>query len=341
MNFADSERLRTKFKKRSWQETNRRQDADIIIINSCLVRESAENRVYGLINELSKNHRQPKIILTGCLAGWAIRDKTGRNLRRLRKRLGLKAEIKLIDDLANFDVVPQRQLHHDGYSYVPISNGCNNFCSYCIVPFSRGREVSRPAAAILKEIHCLIHQGKNRIMLLGQNVNSWQGRGKIKTFAQLLAVVAAMDGLKDVTFLSSNPWDFSDELIKVIAQWKTVNRTLHLPLQSGDDEILRRMKRNYTAADYLHLVARIKKAIPRAKITTDIIVGFPGETKQAFKNTLKICRLIKFQKAFVSRYSPRPGTLSARLYRDDVPAAEKKRRWRVINKMINKGKERC
>ncbi len=335
MNFADSERIRARLKKEGWREVVRRQDADLIIINSCVVRESAENRVYGLINEIRKSGRKPKIILTGCLAGWARRDQTGRNLRQLRRRIGDDVEIKLIDQFAGLETKPQRQAHADGYAYVPISNGCNNFCSYCIVPFSRGREVSRPAKAILREVQCLLRRGHSKIMLLGQNVNSWWGRGRIKTFAQLLEAVATMEGLKDTTFLSANPWDFSNDLINVIAKNKNISRSVHLPLQSGDDEILRKMKRNYTAADYLNLVTKIKKAIPDVKLTTDIIVGFPGETEKAFENTRKVCRAVGFEKAFVSRYSPRPGTLSVKLYPDDVPPAEKKRRWRILNGMIN------
>ncbi len=335
MNFADSERIRARYQKEGWQEVDSWQKADLVIINSCVVRQSAENRVYGLVNRIRQFGRQPKIIVAGCLAGWARRDPRGKNWRQLQRRLGPDIEIIPNDELAGFDIPPQRQKHSDGYAYVPISNGCNHFCSYCIVPYARGREVYRPAAAILREVNCLLNRGETQIMLLGQNVNSWQGQGKIKTFPQLLAAVAEMPGAQKVAFLSANPWDFSRDLIKTIASHPNISRQIHLPLQSGDDEILRRMRRGYTAQEYLDLVKAIRQAIPDAQISTDIIVGFPGESEEAFQNTVRVCRQVGFSRAFIARYSPRPGTLASKLYPDNVPPEEKKRRWQILDRLIN------
>ncbi len=335
MNFADSERIRARYQKEGWQEVAGWHQADLIIINSCIVRQSAENRVYGLINQIRQSGRRPKIIVAGCLAGWARRDPRGKNLRQLQRRLGSDVAIIPNNELAGFEITPTRQSHRDGYAYIPISNGCNHFCSYCIVPYSRGREVYRPADDILREAHCLLSRGQTWLMLLGQNVNSWQGKKPIETFPQLLAAVAEISGVEQIAFLSANPWDFSDRLIKVIASHANISRQIHLPLQSGDDEILRRMRRGYTSQDYLDLVQKIRQAIPDAQISTDIIVGFPGETKKAFQNTIKVCRQVGFSRAFVARYSPRPGTLASKIYPDDIPPKEKKRRWRIIDKMIN------
>lgn len=333
MNEADSERIRQAFIGKQHQETKDISRADLVIINSCIVRKSAENRVYGLINNLSKINPKTKIILTGCLAGWALLDKSEKNLKVLQRRIGEKIKIALIQDLADFKIEPiptsKRQ------ALVPISNGCNHFCAYCIVPFARGREISRTEKEILTEIKCLVKKGYFEIMLLGQNVNSYGKDLKNTNFPQLLSKVAKIKELKKVEFMSSNPWDFSDDLIWVIAQNKNISRTLHLPLQSGDDSILKKMNRPYTAKKYFSLIKKIKKAIPEVILTTDIIVGFPGETKTQFKNTVSLVKKVNFKKVYIGKYSPRPGTMAAKL-KDNVSPPEKKRRWQVLEKLINK-----
>jgi len=308
LNFADSERVATALEKQGYQPAEQVEKADLVVINSCIVRESAENRVYGLINNLHQssiiNHQS--LILTGCLAGWALRN--GRvNLNKLQERIGEKVEIKLIEDIADFDVQSKRE--SKDYGYVPISNGCNHFCSYCIVPYARGREVYRPAEEIINDIHCAVKQGYSKIMLLGQNVNTWvnpdlKSRTNAKNFADLLKMAANIDGVKEITFMSANPRDFSDELIKVIAENENISREIHLPLQSGDNNILQAMNRGYTREDYLTLIDKIKQGIPEAEITTDLLVGFPGETNQAFENTVDLCRQVNFKRAFINKYSP-------------------------------------
>jgi len=351
MNEADSERIARAFNNRRYTKIEDIGKANIIIINTCIVRQSAENRAYGLINKLSPKNKQSlisgenkassppraKIILTGCLAGWALNDKSGKNLRVLRKRLGPNIQIIPTEELANFQIEPFRS--DRDHAWVPISNGCNNFCSYCIVPYARGKEISRPFNEIINEIKSLLENGYSKITLLGQNVNSY-GKDltdeKI-TFPHLLKTAAQIPELKLIDFISSNPWDFSDDLIKTIAKHPNITRTVHLPIQSGDDKILKKMSRRYTAKQYLKLIEKIKKAIPKVKFTTDIIVGFPGETKKQFQNTVNLCKKAGFSRAFINRYSPRPGTAATRLP-DSVLPREKKRRWRVLEKLINEEK---
>jgi tRNA-2-methylthio-N6-dimethylallyladenosine synthase len=330
MNEADSQRIATKLENKGYHSTKNINQADLVVINSCVVRESAENRVYGLINNLKDNNQ--KIILTGCLAGWALRDKTKKNLNKLKDRIGNKIDIKLTQDMAGFDI-EQKQKENQDWAYIPISNGCNNFCSYCIVPYARGRETSRSQEEIIKDVHCALKKGNNQIMLLGQNVNSWQG--KKNGFANLLNQIAQIDGVKKLTFMSANPQDFNSQLIKVIASNPNISRQLHIPLQSGDNKILKKMNRPYTQQDYLDLISAIKKEIPKAEFTTDILIGFPGETKKAFQNTVKVCKKVGFKQAFLNKYSPRPGTVATSNYKDNIPMDEKKRRWKILEELIN------
>ncbi len=204
--------------------------------------------------------------------------------------------------------------------------GCNNFCSYCVVPYTRGKEYSRPAQEIIKEVKILVKKGYREITLLGQNVNSYQDR---KGFLNLLKILNDSPGRFQIKFLTSHPKDMSDELIKVIGQSKKISQEIHLPVQSGDSQILKKMNRGYTINHYKKLIKKIRRQIPKAKISTDIIVGFPGETKKQFQNTVSLVKEIGFKQAFIAVYSPRAGTAATKL-KDDVPADEKKRRKRII-----------
>lgn len=331
-NVADSERISTALEKKGYRLAKTVKKADLVVINSCHVRESAENRVYGLVKNYRMVNDKCQIMLTGCLAGWALRDKTGKNLKILKRKTKDQVKIILFEDLADFKVEPKRLAKT---AHIPISNGCDHFCSYCVVPYARGREKYLSARQIIDQVNRAIKQGTTNIVLLGQNVNSWEGRGEIKTFPQLLDQVAKIDKKIPVGFLSANPWNFSDQLIKVISENQNIPREIHLPVQSGDDQILKKMNRGYTAKQYLQLIERIKRSVPEATFTTDILIGFPGETKKAFQNTIKLCKAIGFNLAFLNKYSPRPGTVSSKKYPDNVPPAEKKRRWRVLEKLIN------
>ena len=392
-NKADSERIEAAFKARGMIPVEDYKSANYVVVNTCMVRQSAENRVYGLVRNLGKIKRKKikkgeffKIILTGCMVGLAVRDKTGKYLQRLRKVMPDVDEFMPIEEVG-FDNEPVRQDREN--AWVPISNGCNNFCTFCVVPFTRGREVSRPFEEIIAECERLKKEGYKKITLLGQNVNSYGadlvlGEGKIKAlreleldyfkrkskesiekiekrgkyklngkkiepvyvkhlgryriptlFPYLLEEVAKM-GFEFVDFISSNPWDFSDELIEVIAKYPNITRTIHLPVQSGDNNVLRRMNRWYTAEEYLELIEKIRKKVPGVKFTTDIIVGFCGETEEEFENTVKLCKKVGFEKAYIAMYSPRPMTAATKVFKDDVPYEEKKRRWRILEEMINK-----
>lgn len=354
-NKADTERIDSAFMTRGMKRAKGYKDADYVVINTCMVRQSAENRVYGLVNNLGKMKEKKsfKIVVTGCMIGLAFRDKTGKYLKRIRELMPEVDEFMPIEEVG-FDNEPTRQ--DATHAWIPISNGCNNFCTFCIVPFTRGREISRPYEDIIKEALELKTKGYTDILLLGQNVNSYGadllvgekkysklkqvyvkhlGRYRIPTlFPALLEEIAKM-GFKNVDFISSNPWDFSDELIDVISRNKNITRIIHLPVQSGDDTVLKRMNRWYSRDEYLKLVANLKFKIRNLKLTTDIIVGFCGETDKEFRNTVKLCKLVGYEKAYVSMYSPRFGTAATKVFQDDVPHKVKRERWQILEDLIN------
>ena len=316
-NTADSERIKSYYWNEGYESTDKLEEADLVVINTCVIRESAENRAYGLINQLKVKSPKSKVIVTGCLV----------------PIIG-KKKIKGVDEFVsikkfNYPNPPLRDKSRA--AMIPISSGCSHFCSYCIVPFARGQEVSRKNEDVLSEVSRAINDGFKEVVLIGQSVNSYN-KGK---FFELLEEVAKKQ-LEKVSFISSNPWDFSDELIRVIAKYRNIDRLIHLPIQSGDDEILKKMNRGYTRAGYLKLVGKIRKKIEGVRISTDIIVGFPGEDEAAFQKTVGVCKKVGFEIAYINKYSPRRGTVSAKLYADDVPMAEKKRRWMVLEKLINK-----
>lgn len=346
-NVADSERIASYYQARGDTKARSAEDADVVLINTCMIRESAAHRVYGLIHNL----KNKKIVLTGCMVGMAVREKSGNMLRELKKRLPTVAEFLPIEEIG-FDYTPIRS--DKNHALVPITNGCNNFCTYCVVPFTRGREVSRPFEDILDEC-----KGFTRVTLIGQNVNSYGsdiiknqkiknknqkityvkhlGRLRIPTlFPSLLEEVSRIKGIKTIDFISSNPWDFSDELIDVIARHSNISRHIHLPVQSGDNDVLKRMNRWYTREEYLALFKKLRDKIPGVTVSTDIIVGFCGETKKQFEHTVQLAKEVGFTKAYISIYSDRPMTAAHKVYTDTVPHGEKKRRWKILEELINK-----
>lgn len=363
MNLADSERIAAAYAARGFAAANKLEDADHVIINTCLVRQAAEDRIYGLVRNLSgwkEQNSQRKIVLTGCLVGLAVRDKTGKVLQNLRERLPQVDEFLPIEEVG-FDQAPLRM--STTHAWVPISNGCNNFCSFCVVPYTRGPEVSRPLEEIIEECRQLRATGYKEVTLLGQNVNSYgadlvkvqnskfkvqsgreiepvhvrhMGKQRVPTLFPYLLEEAAKIGFDKVDFISSNPWDFSDELIDVIARHPNIGREIHLPVQSGDDAVLKRMNRGYTRSEFLKLVADLRSKIDDLRLTTDIIVGFPGETEEQFERTVDLCHQVGFAKAYLAMYSPRPRTAAQKTMVDDVPYLEKKRRWQVLEDLVNK-----
>ena len=355
MNEADSQRIAGWYEVQGFQLADKIEEADEIILTTCSVRKSAEDRVLGLVVNLVKqfknNKKKPKIILTGCMLHYGE--------EKLREILPNVDEFKHITEIG-FDQPSVRK--DKKHALIPISTGCNSFCTYCVVPLARGREKSRSETDIVNEIKKLTEQGYTEFTLLGQNVNSFglekigmsmrkrldsnkilpSNRSQYKVFkgdppfVKLLDKICVLDKVKKFNFMSSNPWDFHDELIFCIARNPKINRELHIALQSGDDEILAKMNRGYTAKQYLTLINQIREKVPQVSFTTDLIVGFPGETEEQFQHTVDICRQINFNIAYINRYSPRPGTISAKLYPDDVHDLEKKRRWQILDEMINR-----
>ena len=365
-NEADSERIARFYQARGYRKARSIRSADDVIINTCMIRQKAEDRVYGLVYNLSQEKitgRKLKIVLTGCMVGMAVKEKTGKMFALLKKKMPAVDEFLPIEEVG-FDHAPIRtDITH---AWVPITNGCNNCCTFCVVPFTRGREMSRPFEDIILECRQLAVQGFTYVTLVGQNVNSYGadivklkvkslhaseagekskvnvtyvkhlGRLRIPTlFPHLLAEICTIDGIEGIDFISSNPWDFSDDLIETIALNPKISRHIHLPVQSGDNEVLHRMNRLYTREQYLQLIENLKFQIENLTVSTDIIVGFPGETKQQFQNTVQLVKEVGFTKAYIAMYSDRPMTTAHKIYADDVPHAEKKRRWRILEELVN------
>jgi tRNA-2-methylthio-N6-dimethylallyladenosine synthase len=382
MNYSDAERISTILEKSKLKKASSIDEAGLIIFVTCGVRQSAEDRVYGQINNIRKKYPKKKIVLTGCLA---LRKDVQ---RRLKEKVVLFCEIKdfpeEIKKISRHSGTPPRRWLNTKYkipatkteqcnnylriipkyaspytAYVPIMTGCNNFCSYCVVPYARGREYSRPAKDILREIGELVKRGYREIILLGQNVNSYNGSNKSSSaealakedefinFPKLLQSIEKIPGHFWITFLTSHPKDMSDELIKAISKslsasgGQKICEYISLPAQSGDNDILRRMNRRYTIAHYRNLIKKIRSAYKKynpsclPSISTDIIVGFPGETKRQFENSAKLMREMKFDMAYIAQYSSRPETAAWKL-KDDVSKKEKERRENVLTEILKK-----
>ncbi|MBI2439519.1 MAG: MiaB/RimO family radical SAM methylthiotransferase [Candidatus Moranbacteria bacterium] len=365
-NVADSERLASFYESRGFVRAKKMELTDVLILNTCVVRDRAEEKVYGMIRSLRQRLglASPRMVVTGCLIGAAARVPDGKMMKRLTTRLP-DVEFLPMEDVG-FEYVPERAKGKT--ASIVISNGCNNFCAFCIVPFSRGKEQSRPFQDIMIEAKRVAEDGYEEVLLLGQNVNSYGAdvlakkikegeayelpdgekvkpvmvkhlnRHRIPTlFPYLLERIASIPGFKKISFLSSNPWDFSDELIDVVARHQNIDRTLHLPIQAGSNEVLKNMNRWYTREEYLALVDRIRTRIPTVRFTTDIIVGFPGETREQFEETIDLVKRVDFDKVFIAWYSPRPGTAATKNMKDNVSIEEKKRRFAELDAVTFKG----
>lgn len=342
MNAKDSEKLLGIAREIGYVETNKEDQADLVIYNTCTVRENANQKVYGrlgYLNSLKKHNPELLIGLCGCMVqepsvvetiqkSYRFVDMVfgTHNIFRLAEILHrrLSGEKTVIDVWKDTDKIVEDLPAERKYSFksgVNIMFGCNNFCSYCIVPYVRGRERSRNPQDILQEIRELAADGVIEVMLLGQNVNSYGKKygaydtemqeDTDMTFAKLLQEVEKVEGIERIRFMTSHPKDLSDELIHVMKESKKICRHLHLPLQSGSTEILRRMNRHYTKEQYLTLAEKIRREIPDISLTTDIIVGFPGETEEDFRETLDVVRKVQFDSAFTFIYSKRTGTPAA------------------------------
>jgi len=345
MNKSDSERITSILENMNYKLASKINEADLIVVNMCSIRQSAVDRVYGLISKFKKlkmKNSRLKIILTGCILkednkkfkkffDFILDIKTLRNWPNFLKSTVISLPWQRYDD--NCDYLKIKPKYKNNFSaFVPISNGCNNFCSYCVVPYVRGSLVCRNYKEILEEVKKLIEKGFKEIILLGQNVNDYQF--KKVNFTQLLKMINALPGNFWIRFISPHPKNFSDELIETMAKCQKLVKEIHLPVQSGDNTILKKMNRNYTVSQYKNLIKKIRKKISGIKISSDIIVGFPGETKKQFQNTVKLVKEINFDKAYIAKYSPRLGTMANKL-KDNVSIQEKKRRWQILEKLIN------
>ena len=335
MNARDSEKLAGILDAIGYVEVEEEKDADFVIYNTCTVRENANNKVYGRLGYLQnvkKKNPHMKIALCGCMMQEPqVVEKLKKSYRFVDLVFGTHNIFKFAELLyqsmtSNKMVVDvwedTKQIVENlpverKYSFksgVNIMFGCNNFCSYCIVPYVRGRERSRKPEEIIAEIERLVADGVIEVMLLGQNVNSYgKGLAEEISFAQLLERIEKIEGLERIRFMTSHPKDLSDDLIAVMAKSKKICKHIHLPLQSGSTEILKKMNRHYTKESYLALVSKIREAIPDVAITTDIIVGFPGETEEDFQETMDVVNTVKYDSAFTFIYSKRTGTPAAKM----------------------------
>ena len=332
MNEADREQLAEQLAEIGCVPEVALEDADLAIIISCAVRQNAEQKVYGRFGELMRwKRRRPgrAIALTGCMGvehGSALLDRLpGLDyLFDVREPDGFLARLQAVwaGDLEGPLPVPASDRLS---AYVPVIGGCNEMCSYCIVPFVRGREQSRPTGAIVDDVHRLVERGVREVTLLGQNVNSYRDPGSGDGLPELMAAVDAVPGLWRQRFLTSHPRNASPALFEAIRELPTACEQLHLPVQAGDDALLRRMRRVYTVDAYLAIIATARAAVPDLAVSTDIIVGYCGETDAELAGTERLMREVRFDVVHLQAYSPRPGTAAARR-EDDVPLQEKKRR---------------
>ncbi len=353
MNKSDSERIASFLEKIGYKPASKENEADLILVNMCSVRQSAVDRIFGLCQRLTKlkiKNKKLKTVLTGCILKedkkkFAEKFDLILNIKDLPnwpKILRKKISVQLVpwhNYYANCDYLKIQPKYQNNFlAFIPISHGCNNFCSYCVVPYTRGPLVCRDHKEILEEIKNGVKKGFKEIWLLGQNVNDYHSPTNPSiNFPRLLKMVNEIPGDFWIRFISPNPKNFSEELIEVIAKSEKVAKYLNLPVQSGDNEILKKMNRPYTVEQYKNLVKKIREKIPEINLSTDVIVGFPGESKEQFENTVKLFKEIKFNTAYIAKYSPRPGTTAFQM-KDDVPWEEKKRREKILREILNKTK---
>ena len=352
LNENDSEKLAGMLVEMGYTETEELKEADLVLFNTCCVRENAEERLFGKLGEIKKLKETKDVILGigGCMMQEPIMlekikksyhfvdlvfgTHTLQNLpENLYKVLNTRKKVKDVIDIDGevYEGLPIKR-NSDYKASVTIMYGCNNFCTYCIVPYVRGSERSREPVRILEDVRMLAEENYKEITLLGQNVNSYKGNDKIKNFAELLDEVCKIDGIEKVNFISPHPKDFTDDVIDVIAKNPKVTRIIHLPLQAGNTKVLKEMNRKYTKEQYLELANKIMTKVPDVVLSTDIIVGFPGETDEEFEDTLDVVRKVNFEQIFMFIYSRREGTIAA-AREDQVPEDKKHIRFDKLKEL--------
>ncbi len=353
MNVADSQRVACALEKLGYLPTPRAEDADVIVLNTCVVRQSAEDKAYGRLNSLRPlKQRRPEVVinLMGCLVGVKGNAKLETTFPHVDIFSPPSDPGPLIEHLARLDgrdlESVQSEIRHaimDGNlilpqdeqglvsAYVPVVEGCSHACSFCIIPLRRGIERSRQPEEIIAEVRSLAQQGVAEVTLLGQIVDRYgKDLDNEASLATLLRRIHEIDGIDRIRFLTSHPNWMTDELLDSVAELPKVCEHIEVPLQAGDNDVLRKMKRGYTIEEYRHLVHRIRQRLPGVSLATDVIVGFPGETVEQFQRTYQVLEEVRFDVVHIARYSPRPGTVAARRMKDDVPEDEKLRRFRTL-----------
>jgi tRNA-2-methylthio-N6-dimethylallyladenosine synthase len=346
MNKAESRQIADYLDSVGHQAATSFSNADLVILNTCVVRQSAENKVLGtlgLLKGLKNKHPNLQILVTGCLV-----DSDTQELKRRFPHVDLLFKPGDFQELIAWGQKQDIPIEHrlprytcndtwmppSPCAFIPIIQGCDNFCSYCIVPYRRGREVSRPLGEIVCEVEELVRRGIKEVTLLGQNVDSYgQDLPGHPELADLLNELSNIDGLVRIRFLTNHPKDMSLKLIDTVASLNKVCEHLELPVQTGDDDILRAMRRGYTVERYRELVHTIRRKIPQISLSTDIIVGFPGETEEQFEHSLSLLKEMRFDVVHVAAYSPRPGTIAWREYKDEIPSMVKKERLNKIEEL--------
>jgi tRNA-2-methylthio-N6-dimethylallyladenosine synthase len=348
MNEADSEKLAAGLEKLGWQPAEKADDADLAVVNTCVIRQKAEDRAIGYMSRLRRLKEERggmQIAVMGCMVGPRTED--------------LRQRFPFVDVWArpqNFEVIvrqvlPEGELGGEFWpetfpepkgpaAFVPVIHGCNKFCTYCIVPYRRGREKSRPVDDIVREVRSLTARGVREVTLLGQTVEAYgkdlppiEPERRKPDLADLFESLSEIRELARIRFLTSYPRDMTDRIIRSVAESPKVCEHFNIPVQAGDNEVLARMRRGYTIEDYLDCVSRIRRNVPGAALSTDVIVGFCGETEVQFLNTLAVLESVRFDKVHVAAYSPRPGTIAWRHIEDDVPQEEKMRRLHAVEEL--------
>jgi len=354
MNVHDSEEIKALLENIGYNETSDINEADLIILNTCAIRENAHDKVFGFLGRCKHIKKDKKDLIIGLCGCMAQEESVVDEILNKHKYIDIVFGTHNIDELPKMLLEKSNKLDINVYSkegevieignlykrdskysaWVNIMYGCDKFCTYCIVPYTRGKQRSRKSKDILEEVKLLKEQGYKEITLLGQNVNAY-GKDLLNemSFAELLLNVSKI-GIDRIRFVTSHPWDFTDEMIDVISSCDNIMPYIHLPLQSGSDRILKLMGRRYTQEEYLKLFNKIKDKVSNASITTDIIVGFPGETQEDFEDTLKVVNECKYDGAFTFIYSPRIGTPAAKM-EDNTPLQEKENRLYELNKLVN------
>lgn len=343
MNKAESQQIAELFNSAGYQAVDSFSNADLVVLNTCVVRQNAENKVIGtlgLLKGLKNKLPNLQVLVTGCLVNSHKRELQGRfphvdllfkpgdypELIEWGQRHGIPIERRPLYYNSNNGCTAASPC-----ALIPIIQGCNNFCSYCIVPYRRGREVSRPVKEIVCEVEALTGQGTKEVTLLGQNVDSYgHDLPGHPDLADLLKELSKIDDLVRIRFLTNHPKDINLKLIENIVSLNKVCEHLELPVQAGDDDVLKAMRRGYTGEQYRELVQSIRRKVPQLSLSTDLIVGFPGETEEQFEHSLSLVKEMRFDTVHVAAYSPRPDTVACREYQDSVPAEVKRERLRKV-----------